>query len=334
MSLLYNRLMVKKLFFIAALTVSSLFSVLLFSSYFIRWWPFELLLSGTPYVLGVVSLGLLVSVFVADKVLTQKHMQWAYLVIVSGYTIALTSLFFSLSVQPLATESKTDNPTIRFATLNTLYKNSDDHQQIANYMKEHRIDVIALQEARPGAVGDIQDRSGYKYAHSFGGETKFFGTTGIVSKLPILDVKEQSLGGGYSYIRAEIEVAKGERMAFYAMHIMPPFSFANYAIGKSQLIKMGNILQNEELPVAAAGDFNITVFSPYMRDFTSDIEKNLQPVITNRWPDCSWYAPGEMICLRIDHVFIPVESELVRSWIAPFLGSDHRMVVAEFTVPR
>lgn len=310
-----------------------LVSVALLLSYHIELWPFELLVSFTPVVVFIAFTGLailLVGLVVSRRVFAHWRLAAA---LGSSLLLCLYGIFYSMNVQPQAQlVSKDSSPTIKFATFNKLYKNKD-LRTASNYFKEQNIDVLAVQEANRGEIEALSKQLGFQYYHASGALNTGHSTrVGIISRYPVSEVKDIRLGNGPSLVRAAIDTPEYGKIAFYALHLSGPFTPKSYSTRGTDFVTLAQTLQKEKLPAVLGGDFNTTIFSPDLREFNEAVSSKYQTITTMRWPQCSWYGFGAPLCLRIDHVYIPKNAKLIKTSIAPNLGSDHRPVIAEFTL--
>lgn len=294
--------------------------------------PFELLLSFTPLIALILIVGLSVSTIV---LLLLKHLRnkWQLrTTVLAGLAFSFYGLYFSLTAQLPAQVAKTDKPTITFATFNKLYSNRN-LSKASNYFNKQNIDVLAVQEAEAGEVDQLRQQLGFEHTYASKKARAVKDTVvGIVSRYPFESVKAIELTSGRSLIRAVILMPNNSKVAVYAVHLPGPFSLDLYKDRNIDTVTLSKVLQKETLPAVIGGDFNTTIFSPSLRQFTAAINTTMQPVTLDRWPQCSWYGFTSPMCLRIDHVYIPKAAQLVNVDVSPNLGSDHRAVIVEFTL--
>lgn len=306
-------------------------SILLALSYHIVFWPFELLLSFTTFLLPVFFAGLIASLvfFVITKSLTRKF----GFVLVAGFIASYHSLAYTLTLQPqTAITADKGQTTIKFATFNKLYKNKD-LQKTVDYFKKQNVDVLAVQEANEGEIKQLSEQLELRYFNESGTVQVGGGAhVGVLSRYPITESKSIELGSGPSLLRAAITTPKNGELAFYSLHLSGPFTLASYQRHNTDIKRVARVLKEERLPAVLGGDFNTTIFSPTLRDFNDTIDHEYQTVTTDPWPTCSWYGFGTPLCIRIDQVYIPKRAKLIYTFVAPNLGSDHRAIVTEFAL--
>jgi endonuclease/exonuclease/phosphatase (EEP) superfamily protein YafD len=193
-------------------------------------------------------------------------------------------------------------------------------------MKIIESDIVSLQEvSTPDYTKDFAEKIGHQhYIQAPDNDT------GLVSRWPIAR-SAMLQNGSKQVIRAEIETGNG-LVAVYAVHITPPFTNSMYQEGIAELKQLSEWVTQDELPVIIGGDLNTAIYSPEMRTFTSNLSSTIKPTTEQRWPQCSWYGHGKLLCLRIDHIFIPQSSNFYGSTISPDLGSDHRAITVRLSL--
>lgn len=306
-------------------------------SFHIWLWPSELLISITPQI--VIALGILLITSVSYLLLQARASLRRLKVSIFALAVPLAtisggySLLYSLTAQAPIKLVHTDKAsTVRFATFNKLHSN-DNYQGIANYIQQQDLDIVALQEVKPYELATLSKLTGY--AHSYNApnlHTTYGSTVGILSRLPISSTHSNKLGGGYAALKAEIDIQNKGLVAFYSFHITPPFTPALYSQSQQHLTQFADIIADEKLPVIAGGDFNTTIFSPKLGQFNTTTQRAVKSITTERWPECSWYGFSPLLCMRIDHIYVPTTATLHKTTIGPDLGSDHRMIISELSL--
>lgn len=316
----------------AFVALQLLAALALIISFYVELWPFELLVSFTPLSAALLAVGLTIS---SILILVLKEFKGNLpLVIITGtaWLAALFILFHAFTAQQPTEVAASDNHTITFATFNKLYSNHDI-KRFAEYLKQQNIDILALQEVRPTEVSNIAEQLGFEHTHT----SRTFATSGgtsvvLLSRLPFESVETIELATEHPVIRAVVQTPQGSSVVVYSVHIPVPSSPFLYNKRNIVLDSFAKTIQKEELPVIIGGDFNTTVFSPAMRTFSSAVHSSIRPVATERIPACSWYGYGPPLCIRIDHVYIPVSAKITSLTIAPDLGSDHRAIIARIVL--
>lgn len=306
-----------------------LFAVLT-TALFVPAYLFKLLTSPVPQIItiGWVLLATSASIWalLAHRQGSLRKSRFVLATILIGLVLAIFVAVFSLTVQPpTQVETADSSNQITFTTYNRLYEVSD-LQTPASHVKNQQSDIISLQEVNsPTYTADFAKLVGL---------THFIqapdNDTGLISRWPIRS-SEILQNGSKQVIRAEIETPYG-LVAAYTVHITPPFSMQEYRQGLDELKQLSAWINNDKLPVLVAGDYNTAIYSPEMRSYTRETAQKVKPTTEQSWPACSWDGYGNLLCLRIDHVFIPSTASFYGSTISPSLGSDHRAITVRFSL--
>ncbi len=222
---------------------------------------------------------------------------------------------------------------IRVATYNKLYSNNDVDRAI-DYFRDEQVSIIGLQEVTEKEIGKIMEGLGFEYSVNTNCNCDAFGTeTGIVSQYPIGETKVLDLIKG-RVVQAMINTGHDRMLSVNVIHIPTPTSPSNYRDRADAMKAIAKLVAKDEYPKILMGDFNTTVYSPQMREFSDEINKTngLRNVSQRYWPRCSWFQYTEIFCARIDHIFINRDLGLKQTFIGPNLGADHRPVVAELII--
>ncbi|MBL8159318.1 endonuclease/exonuclease/phosphatase family protein [Candidatus Saccharibacteria bacterium] len=297
---------------------------------FVRIWPFELLVSFTPQIfiaLGLVGLLSTAGIFWSNR----AEFYWPQIIMPILVLVTLClSLGYASMLQPVAQPAVLPgNTMVRFITFNKLYTNTKI-DEMAAYFKTERPDVIALQEIAPNEVRRLASAMGYRHSYVSDYQNTVRGTSAaLISRHPIVEQRTIPLSQNSSLVRIVTEVPGKGRIAFYAVHLVGPFSEDMYRERNEAARQMAFLLEADKLPLVIGGDFNTTVFSPILQDFNTVTTDSLYSVTAKQWPPCSWYGYGAPLCLRIDHVYHSQSLSLAGVRIAPNLGSDHRAVITD-----
>lgn len=183
-------------------------------------------------------------------------------------------------------------------------------------------DVVALQEVHPHNRHILAGlRAAYPFQHS----CAFQGVGGpaILSKWPqigpALDCGED-LG-----LAAFVIDAGGPRLLVASVHLHWPWPFRQPA----QVRRLAQVFGSLHLPVAIAGDFNMVHWAQSMKVLESAAGVTLAgaPGATLKLPQLG------NLPIAIDHVYMPRGGRAVQTMLRDEFGSDHKGVLATFTLP-
>ncbi len=314
-------------------------SILALMSFYLSWWLLDIYVSFIPQiVITLVALYVIVFAIYGRFIVRDGwKSQWASVSALDEFVLFFSAavLFYVLfsSVLIIDTGSTTrQEPNLKVATYNINYQNSSI-DRAAKYFKQENIDILALEEARPEFVEEARQILDYPYSYVTDCDCSAEDTeVAIISKYPIgfsRSVVEHQNG---IILRSEIQLDHKKRIAVYAVHISPPFNNSWYQLRNDFIAKLSEQVVEENLPTIVMGDFNTTIFSPVMQDFISSNESVLDNIAEYSWPKCSWNKFSNIVCARIDHIFVASQFELGKRYMGENFGSDHKPVIAEIAI--
>lgn len=324
--------MIQSKLFVAFATVLLVAATSLVAAFYIQLWPLELLVSFAPTATTLLFIGVAVlGSLVAWKGGFRRHLI-ATCLGAGALLLGIFSLCYVMLGHPSAavTTSSSSKQAIRFTTFNREFSNTE-LERASTYLRTQDSDVIALQETNPDVTKQISEQTGF--AHYYNAtrlNTVQYTSTALVSKYPILESSTYELEAHSSLVKIVIAIPGVGKMAFYSLHLTGPFSAQFYDERMVDSNSVINILVKETLPYAIGGDFNTTVYSPGLRHFTNGVASSAQPTVSGMLPECSRFKGLRILCLRIDHVYIPRSAFMTKATISPDLGSDHRALTVQF----
>ncbi len=235
----------------------------------------------------------------------------AGLLVAIGAVIATPEIWEGGSAAPAGTE-------ITLVQANLYFRNSRV-EGLADLAAN--ADIVTLQElssSNEAILAALADRfpgaSVCKFAR--------IGSTAVLSRYPVLD---KGCADGLSWLRVEIG---GQPVTLVSLHLHWPWPFGQ----QEHLDKLRPVLEALPRPVVVAGDFNA---APWGRGVArvgawsgTSVAPGFRITITKDLP-----VLGIPVGLPIDHVMLPDGASLVELATGAPYGSDHRPVVARFTLP-
>lgn len=237
-------------------------------------------------------------------------------------------------VDPPDRRSSSSTPT-RLMTANLLVSN-DQRSEMAKEIIRVDPHVLVLQEysiawhdSLAPALGDELPYSSFDvredsfgsaiYSHSHVGED---------------DTRSLILGSGDTPQTRTVIQIDDEDVAVYNIHLLPPINLDYVREGHRQFDDLVTEIKREELPVIVVGDLNLTETTPQhatlkklgLRD-AWDVRGRGRGAT---WPNNSFlrYLPG----LRLDHIYVSEDIDVLDVTIGDGHGSDHRPVIAELAM--
>ncbi len=324
--------MIQSKLFVVFAAILLIAATSLVAAFYIQLWPLELLVSFAPTATTLLFTGVAVLASLAAwKRGLRQHLVATGLG-AGALLLGIFSLGYVMFGHPSAevATSSSSKQAVRFTTFNREFSNTEI-ERVSAYFRMQNSDVIALQETNPDVTKRISEQSGFThYYNATWLNTVQYTSAALVSKYPILESQTYQLEAHSSLVKIVINIPKVGKMAFYSLHLTGPFNAQFYDERMTDNNSVIDILAKETLPYAIGGDFNTTVYSPGLRHFTNGIASSAKPTVSGVFPECSRFKGLSILCLRIDHIYIPQSASITKTTISPDLGSDHRALTVQF----
>jgi endonuclease/exonuclease/phosphatase (EEP) superfamily protein YafD len=221
-------------------------------------------------------------------------------------------------------EARPGAPVVTLYSANLLVRNRDVEAVRAS-IAEGEADLVVLIET-PQAMLDQLDHILPDHPHRVverGGAYAVDGTV-IASRWPV--VRRRALDGE-NHLAAEAQTPLGP-LTVFAVHLTRPWPF-QYQWGQIiQTMGLTEARQRVSGPLIMAGDFNAVSSARIGRQVRADMDLIPAPGWPGTWPA---QLPSPL-GLTIDHVYRSPDLALVDRRLGRQSGSDHRPVVARFTL--
>lgn len=220
--------------------------------------------------------------------------------------------------------------TYRAVTCNVLQENRA-YGRVIEMVTAANPDFVLLLEVGPQWIEALQPlRQQYPYAeHHFWPAENF--DIAFFSRLPWERLEFKAFGKkGVPTLLAHFRL-EGRPLLVIGTHPPPPKSFRQAFDRDQQMDEIAAFAASQEVPVMLMGDLNNTSWTPSFqhllrRSGLSDSRRGmgLQPSWPTHYP-----AP---LRLPIDHVLVSPQVRVQRRFLGPYVGSDHRPVVVDFSL--
>ena len=228
-----------------------------------------------------------------------------------------------------------DGVTLRIMSAN-LRVGGADAAALVGLVREHRVDVLAIQELTASAQGALEqagiaDILPYAELHPADGVVG----SALFSRLPLAGGSVNTNPGGFLQAVATVRVPGAEPIHVESVHPVPPASRSSLSAWARGLRRQPSATVDGPMRVLV-GDFNATVdhaelrrlLATGYRDAASVVGKGLTPT----WP---YFGPRTAITpkVTIDHILADRRIG-VRSFDAFTIPrTDHRAILAELVLP-
>lgn len=222
----------------------------------------------------------------------------------------------------------TGGPTLRVLSVN-LYYGDADPSAVVDLVREHDVDVLALQELTPSAAAGLE-RAGLDELLPNQVFEPMPGAdgSGIASRHELLRL---ALAGDSTFQQpsAAVQLAGGVTAQVVAVHAVPPVTRSDWWRGDLR----GLPSADKKGPVRIlAGDFNATLDHAEFRAVRDrgyvDAADQLGEGLRATWPQQRLAPP-----VTLDHILVDSRARVVAFDVLDVRGSDHRAVFAELRLP-
>lgn len=211
-----------------------------------------------------------------------------------------------------------------------IYQSNNDLSGLSDVLQETAPEIVVLLEVRPEHVEQIRPAI-QRYPYRIVNTSFAAYGTGIVflSKFPILNHHLTKLSEhGNGIIEAALEINKKPIM-FYGIHAQRP-GLDNFNERKSQFLMIARKINEQTLPVIAAGDLNSTPLTPMFQKLLKI--SGLRDSRAGFGWQPSWPTNFPLFWIPIDHILVSPEVHVHKRFTGSSIGSDHYPVLAELSI--
>jgi endonuclease/exonuclease/phosphatase (EEP) superfamily protein YafD len=236
------------------------------------------------------------------------------------------------SVRNLRYVQSLSSPKLRLFSANVHADNTRYDQTLAIAQAE-KPDLALFIEVTPAWVTELTaglgDRLPYRYHVPANG---LF----LMSRLPLTNTRSDTFRAGDFNLMATFNFDK-QPVQFIGVHPLVPLRPFWFVQRNESLKKLGDYIQGMKTPVIVMGDFNLSPWSPYYRQFVNQTHLHnaslgfgIQPTfpfpstVRNR---PAWLLP--LIQMPIDHCFVSQPFRVRGFGTAAHGNADHAPIVAE-----
>jgi endonuclease/exonuclease/phosphatase (EEP) superfamily protein YafD len=243
----------------------------------------------------------------------------------AGFAAAIVNGALIAPIYVPADQPAPDGSSLRLLSYNVLGRN-ERHDEVLAYLRRESADLVLLMEVQPHWAEKLELlRDLYPYQHLLPRRDNF--GIALLSKTEWREVQTIELGSSEVPTIVATLVTDERPWIFIGTHPVPPGSAIAAAARNEQLALIAEYVQRQSLPVVAAGDLNVTSFSPYFQDFLSATD--LRDSRQGFGVQASWSPRLPVLEIPIDHCLVPPEFHVADRRVGPRMGSDHRPVIID-----
>lgn len=198
-------------------------------------------------------------------------------------------------------------------------------QPLLNLVETKTPDLLIAMETDDWWVKQLETiETDYPYTQ----ETTNSATYGMTlySKFPLKEVKVNYLQNDkVPSFESTVKLENGKSVRVYSVHPVPPAHFEDIPDNKGQreleMVKLGNMVENDSLPTIVAGDINDVSWAA--TDELTGTKDLLHDVRVGRGFYNTYNANNIIMRWPLDHFFVTKEFRLIALERQPSIGSDH-----------
>jgi endonuclease/exonuclease/phosphatase (EEP) superfamily protein YafD len=211
-----------------------------------------------------------------------------------------------------------------------VFRRSDEHARVIEYVRATRPDVAVFVEATPAwrdALAALADQLPYEaYAPGAGSHGILIRSRHLLARVTTVDLGGQPEGGLSAWLAPH-----GHPIELLGVHLRWPMSPDSAAMRNRELAGLAAYASRASVPLVVVGDFNATRYTtPFARMLRAG---RLGDCAAGRGLHATWpsrFPPGY---LQIDHCLHTEGVWVDRFEVGPFVGSDHYPLRAVLRVP-
>jgi endonuclease/exonuclease/phosphatase (EEP) superfamily protein YafD len=324
--------MLRKTLLFLNCTIVLLLALASLVSYIAWFWPIELL---AHFRLQYLIISLIISgILVFSR--WKGYFQNRPLIIIALLLVGLNAVEIIPWYLPHSQQTTNNSSqSIRILQFN-LNTQNDRFAEVTKVVREEKPDVALFIEVDKNAVDklntSLKDIFPYFYRSSGGGLALF-------SRLPLQNPKGDKLNGDSTNLLATLEVS-GKPIQLIGVHPMVPIKPSTFQRRNRQLTVLSSYVRTLKDPVIVFGDFNLTPWSPYYRQFIKKSglhNASLGYGILTSWPRSAthvhhpkWILP--LMNIPIDHCFVSKEFKVAAIRTGANANSDHASLITDLVL--
>jgi endonuclease/exonuclease/phosphatase (EEP) superfamily protein YafD len=282
------------------------------------------------FILGIICLILFI-------LLTKK---WKWPSVLLGLGLVASILIQSIRIFPYwigqksvpdAGQNISEENSVSILLANVLISNRES-DKFLEVVRNANPDIILAMEVNQWWIGELEIlKQDYPYVMEQPNDVAY--GMALYSKFSIKDTQIKYLKHkNVPSFHSRVELKSGKEFMLYAVHPVAPMPSDKYPdnVGEAEieLIRVGELVSQNQLPSMVAGDFNDVSWSNTSRLFGNDGQLN--NVRLGRGLFNTFDANSSILRWPLDHYYVTKEFKLVDLKRLDKIGSDHFPIIAKF----
>lgn len=199
-------------------------------------------------------------------------------------------------------------------------------------------DLVLIIEINPTMMNRIETRAISRFPYRFRATGR---RLAVFSKLPLEDSRSQRFEGSDVTNLVTYINYRNKRIQIIGTHSLIPVKSHLFARRNLHLKSITSHLEQENQPTILMGDFNLTPWSPYYRQFVDQAALHNTRLGFGILP--TWIRPSTTVKLPkfilpllnipIDHIFVSKDFKVLNTYTGDNGNSDHAPIISELVIP-
>ena len=270
-----------------------------------------------------------------------RHWSWGTKLLVVGLVSSLglqayfiypyTSLPAKV-VPSINSNSASDASTVSLLIAN-VYMYNRKANAFLDIVQEADPDMVLVMETDQWWMDAIQPlQNQYAYHHEYPTSNTY--GMGLYSRFPMLDMQTEFFQhDSVPSFHTQVQLPSGRTFMFHGVHPVPPVHSEhpdNAGEKEIEIIKVGQMITQEQQPAIVAGDFNDVAWSHTSRLFHT--EGQLYDTRIGRGLYSSFDATSSIMRWPLDHIYVTKEFKMITLQRLDKFGSDHFPIYGELVL--
>lgn len=269
-----------------------------------------------------------------------KKWKWPSILLATGLAasiliqaVKIYPYWFAEKAVPDAAENFDEENSVSILLSNVLMENRES-QKLLEAVNDSEPDIFLAMEVNQWWLEELASlKQEYPYTMEQPNDEAY--GMALYSKLPLREKQLKYLKHkNVPSFHVKVELRSGENIMLHAVHPVAPMPSDKYPdnVGEAEveLLAVGDMVANENIPAIVAGDFNDVSWSRTGRLFEES--GNLRNVRIGRGLYNSFDATSKIMRWPLDHFFVTKEFHLANLRKLGKVGSDHFPMYAEFVL--
>ncbi|HIK09722.1 MAG TPA: endonuclease/exonuclease/phosphatase family protein [Oscillatoriaceae cyanobacterium M33_DOE_052] len=217
---------------------------------------------------------------------------------------------------------------LRVVASNVLRSNID-YSRVISWVRQEQPDLAVFLEIHNDwsrELEKVKDILPYSLSYPQDG---YYGVA-IYSKLPLENGIYQEFGvKGIVSIVADVTV-RGKKVTVIGTHPAAPLKVKYFHWRNIQLGEMSRYVSQLNQPTIVIGDLNITMWSPYYKDFIAST--GMRNARKGFGVQPTWYKKSPIFAIPLDHCLVSPEIQVLNSGVGDNVGSDHLPIIVDLAI--